>query len=324
MTHRTRIALILAILIALPLAWLAMLRDGYGATDLATVRARYAAPPSRLVTVDGVELHVREEGQGPPVVMLHGSILNLHEWDPMIDRMKGRYRIIRLDWPPYGVSGLDPKGQYTTARAADLLAGLMDQMGLQRFHLVATSNGVNVALDFNARYPDRLDSLALSILPLERPSQTRKVDTRIRALGWFHKNFLPDYHSRYWYRLIIEDTTRPGYVPPDELVEMMYQTNNLPGAAQRQRDYIDSNTRLFKTSDVGAGAAAVRAPVLIQWCALDTVISQSAQATVARFSNAAVQLIEYPDVGHFPMWEDTERFTQDLLAFLDRIPPTTP
>ena len=227
--------------------------------------------------------------------------------------------MIRLDWPPYGISVAGPNTSLTTAAAADLLAQLVDRLGLQRFSLVATSNGANVALDFNARYPNRIDALALSVLPLARPSQTRHVDGRIKVLSWLHQKFLPNYHSHLWYRLIVQDTTAPGFKPPDELVEMMYQMNNLPGAAQRQRDYIDSNTRLFRTSDVGASAAAVRVPVLLQWCARDTVISQSAEASVARFTGAPVQLIRYDDVGHFPMWEDAERFSADLGAFLDRV-----
>ena len=54
----------------------------------------------------------------------------------------------------------------------------------------------------------------------------------------------------------------------------------------------------------------VRVPVLLQWCGYDTVISQGAAPTVARFKNTTVTLIEYPDVGHFPMWEIPERFSE--------------
>ena len=99
----------------------------------------------------------------------------------------------------------------------------------------------------------------------------------------------------------------------------MYQMNNLPGAAKRQGEYIASNTQLFRTRDVGASAAAVRVPVLLQWCELDTVISQSAEASVARFTGTRVQLIRYPGIGHFPMWEDPQRFANDLGQFLDGI-----
>jgi pimeloyl-ACP methyl ester carboxylesterase len=313
-----RIGLVAVLVLLAASGLVATMRAGWWATDLESARARHAGPPSQFVRVDGVELHVRDEGTGPPVVLLHGSIVNLHQWDPVAERLRSRYRVVRLDWPPYGVSGPDPTGTYTTARAADLLAGLVDQLGIERFSLVATSNGVNVALEYNARHPGRIRALALSAPPLERPSQTRAVDWRIRALGWFHNRFLPDYHSKYWWRMILRDTTPPGFSPPDEYVEQMYDMNNLPGAAQRQRGYIASNTRLFQTTDVGAVAEKVTAPVLLQWCEQDTVISQSAERSVARFTNAPVTLIRYPQFGHFPMWEDPDLFTRDLAAFLER------
>jgi pimeloyl-ACP methyl ester carboxylesterase len=313
-----RVAIVLVLLLSVLVGLVATMRAGWWATDLANVRARHAGPPSKFIRVDGVELHVRDEGAGPPVVLLHGSILNLHEWDPVAERLKSSYRVVRFDWPPYGISGPDPRGAYTTARAARLLAGLVDQLGLQRFSLVATSNGANVALEYNASHPGRIRALALSVLPLERPSQTRAVDWRIRLLGWFHNRFLPDYHPKYWWRLILEDTTPPGFTPPAELVEQMYDMNNLPGAAQRQRDYIASNTRLFATTDIGAIAGQVTVPVLLQWCEQDTVISQSAGSSVARFTHAPVTLIRYPQFGHFPMWEHPDLFTRDLAAFLDR------
>ena len=57
-------------------------------------------------------------------------------------------------------------------------------------------------------------------------------------------------------------------------------------ALERQRQYIAANTKAFKTSDVGAVAELVRVPVLLQWCEIDTVISQGAERSIARFRRA--------------------------------------
>ena len=298
---------------------LVTLRAGWWSGDYESVRAKYGGPPSQFVNVDGVDLHVRDEGSGPVVVLLHGSIVSLREWDPVVDRLKSRYRLVRLDWPPYGISKPDPKGEYSTARDVELLEGLVTKLGLERFAIVATSNGGNIALEYAARHPTKVRALALSVLPIERPSQTRAVDARLRAGAWFHERFLPDFHSKIWFRLILKDTTSPGFEPPQILVDTMYAFNNLPGAAARQRAYIASNTTLFKTTDVGAVAEKITAPVLLQWCDLDTVISQSADRTVARFTRAPVTVIRYPNLGHFPMWEDPDLFTADLGKFLAQV-----
>ena len=319
MTH-IRIKRLLWIIAGVTLLYGVTLRAGWWSSDFDALRARYAAPPSRFITVDGVPMHVRDEGQGPVLVLLHGSIANLHEWDPVAAILKKKYRVVRLDWPPYGLSGPDPTGVYSTARAAELVAGVVDATHLPPIILIATSNGGNVALEYNLHHADRVRALAFSILPLERPSQTRAVDWRFRVLGPVHRAVLPDYHFRWWYRLILLDTSGPGFAPTEDMVDMFYGMNNLPGAAQRQMQYIDSNTRLFKAGDIGSEvAAAVTVPVLLQWCERDTVISQSAADTVRRFVHAQVELIRYPNIGHFPMWEAPERFTSDLERFLERV-----
>jgi len=296
------------------------LRAGALATDLPTVKARWATGPSRFVTVDGVPIHVREEGPigAPVVVFMHGSIANLHEWDLVADRLKGRYRIVRFDWPPYGLSGPDPRGGMTTPRVAVLVDGLMRALGHDRFALVSTSNGANGALEYNRLFPGHAVAMAFSMLPLERPSQTRKVGAWMQALVWFHTQLVPDWHSHAFYRAVLNDTTAPGFHPADWMVDSIYDADNLPGAAARQRAYLAANVKLFKTDIVAREAAAVRGPVLLQWCSYDTVISQSADSSIKRFANARVELIRYPDLGHFPFWENPDLFTRDLGAWLDR------
>lgn len=311
------------LLLALAAAVVA-LRAGAGASDRAAVEKRWADGPSRFVMVDGVRMHVREEGPAgaPVVVLLHGSIVNLHEWDDVVPLLADRYRVVRFDWSPYGLTGPDPSGVYSTPRAAQLMDGLMRQLGHDRFAVVATSNGANVGLEFNRAYPGHVTAMAFSMLPLERPSQTRKVDWRLRWMAAVHKAVLPDWRPALFWRLMLEDTTPPPFTPTDRMVEQIHDMNNLPGALQRQAAYIQANVRLFKTTDVGAVAEAVRVPVLLQWCAYDDVISQSAQASVKRFRNTKVDLIVYPDLGHFPMWENPVKFTRDLRTWLDRVTTT--
>lgn len=307
--------LVASIVVAL-LAWYGALRAGAGAADPEAAKARNAAPPSLWVTVDGVPIHYRDEGSGPVLLLLHGSIVNLHEWDLVAARLKDRFRVVRLDWPPYGVSGPDPKGVYTTPRAAELVAGFVEALGLPPHTVVATSNGGNVALEYARLRPQGIEAMAFSILPLERPSQTRHVAWHMKALSDFHARFLPDWRSRTFWRWVFDTTTPPTFEPTDAMIDPVYWANNQPGALERQREYIASNTRAFKTSDVGAIAAQVRVPVLLQWCGYDTVISQGAAPTIARFTHTTVTLIEYPDVGHFPMWEIPERFSEDLARWV--------
>jgi len=288
-------------------------------TDYAAAKARWAAAPSRFVQVDGVDIHVREEGRkgAPVVVLLHGSIVNLHEWDLVAPILAKSYRVVRFDWSPYGLTGPDAKG-YSTARAAQLMDGLMRRLGHDRFALVATSNGANVALEYNRAYQGHVTAMALSIVPLERPSQTRKMGERMLALIAEQRAKTPQWRSHAFFREVLKDTTPPTFEPADWMVDSIFDADNLPGAWERQASYIASNVPLFATDLIQRQADAVRVPLLLQWCTYDTVISQSAESSKGRFPNARVEFIEYPTLGHFPMWENPALFGGDLKRFLDR------
>lgn len=314
-----RIVGILALLSGLVfLGWFVAAKAGWLAPDRAEVVERYADAPSQFMEIDGVPMHVRVEGKedGYPLLMLHGSIVNLHEWDPTVERMKDDYRIVRVDWPPYGLSGPNPRG-YTTAEAARLVGLVLDELGIEKTVVISTSNGANVALALNEQSPEKVAGMAFSIIPLERPSQTREVDWKIRMAAKFHEAVLPNYHPRIFYEWMFNDTGHEGWVAPDALPQMVYDMNNLPGATPNQKSYIADNVRLFQTTDVGAIAEKVTVPVLLQWCWEDTVISQGPQPTIDRFTNTEVTVVEYDHVGHWPMWEIPDLFVEDIRTFLD-------
>lgn len=321
MTKRiTRIVGIVLLLSGLGfLAWFVPARMGWFATDREKMIERYADAPSQFIEVDGVPVHVRIEGKGFPVVMFHGTTgVNLREWDPLADRLKNEFMVVRMDWPPYGLTGDNPRG-YTTPEAGRLVGRLLDKLGLDRIATVATSNGSIVALEVNKANPGRIAAMAFSIIPLERPSQTRKVNWKLRWASAFHKAVLPEYHPKIFYEWMYKDTGHKGWNPPDYLPQMSYDMTNMPNAIKHQNEFIADNTRLFKTTDVGAIAETVKAPVLLQWCREDTVISQGPEATVRRFTNTKVQVVDYPHVGHWPMWEIPDRFADDIRAFLHSV-----
>ena len=103
--------------------------------DDTTLRARWAAAPSRFVTVDGVPIHLRDEGSGPALLLLNGHLGSLHMWDDWVPELTRHFRVIRIDYAPYGLSGPDPSGDYSTRRSVELVGKLADQLGLQRFHV---------------------------------------------------------------------------------------------------------------------------------------------------------------------------------------------
>ena len=113
----TRLGWLLALLLLGVAISIATLRAGLWNPSYAMVKSKYATPPSQFLDVGGVSVHLRDEGHGPALVILHSSQTNLRIWDDWVDVLKANYRVIRVDWPPYGLT-VDNSGQYSMANAA--------------------------------------------------------------------------------------------------------------------------------------------------------------------------------------------------------------
>jgi pimeloyl-ACP methyl ester carboxylesterase len=319
MVRRACLAVLgLILLLALVLAvMLGTMRLGWWNPSYESVKAQQATSPSRFVMVGDVKLHMRDEGSGPVIVMLHSSMTNLRLWDAWADRLKDRYRVIRLDWPPYGLS-VDPNPSTGMQGIVELLERFVDQQKLGTFTLVGSSSGATIAVLYAAKHPGRVNALALSTLPLAAPPPT-EFSRWEQAMIWTHETLVPNYYPKFYYRSVLASLYGVAERLKPETVDWYYGTNNLPGGFARVRDYYNANKKAVWSKGAEKEAAAIRVPVLLQWGDLDPVLKAPvADKAVAQFTNTKVTLIHYPDVSHYPMIELPEKTGEDLEAWLDK------
>lgn len=126
------------------------------------------------MSVNGVNLHYHQVGQGPNVVMVHGITGNMAIWHlEIIPALMGQYRLTTYDLRGHGYSDAPPTG-YTTADHALELNRLMDALDIGNAHLVGHSFGADIALHYTILYPERVDRLVLveptipALLPLRQ------------------------------------------------------------------------------------------------------------------------------------------------------------
>src|SRR5262245_39993038 len=123
--------------------------------------------PTHRVTPD-CELHYRlDDFTGPwrepaTILMLHGNSESgaaRFAWVPHLAR---HYRVVRPDMRGFGASTPMPRGfAWTLDRLCDDYIGLMDELGVKRFHVVAAKIGGTIARHFAARHPDRVLTLTV-------------------------------------------------------------------------------------------------------------------------------------------------------------------
>jgi pimeloyl-ACP methyl ester carboxylesterase/quercetin dioxygenase-like cupin family protein len=113
------------------------------------------------VAVEGAELHVEVDGEGVPVVLVHGLGLSGALWGRVSDALGPGYQLVRVDLRGAGRSRELERTELSLAGWADDLAGVVEQLGLDRPVLVGHSLGAAVALKYALERPDGLRALVL-------------------------------------------------------------------------------------------------------------------------------------------------------------------
>ncbi|HKQ28548.1 MAG TPA: alpha/beta hydrolase [Burkholderiales bacterium] len=116
-----------------------------------------------LSTDDGVRLHYEEAGSGTPVVFVHEFAGDTRSWEPQLRFFSRRYRCIAFNargYPPSDVP--EDFERYSQARARDDIRDVLDQLRLERAHIVGLSMGAFATLHFGMAYGKRALSITVA------------------------------------------------------------------------------------------------------------------------------------------------------------------
>lgn len=112
-----------------------------------------------VLALPGASVVYEVAGNGPAVVLVHGFGLDRRMWDPQVEHLADRFRVVRYDCRGFGATGpFDPAVPYTHAR--DLVA-LLDHLGISDAALVGLSFGGRVVLQAALLAPARVRGLVL-------------------------------------------------------------------------------------------------------------------------------------------------------------------
>ena len=128
-------------------------------------RAERRNPPKgRFVDVDGVRLHYMEQGEGPPVVLIHGNIVTSEDfaYSGFLDRVAAAgHRVIAFDRPGMGYSDRPRNTLWSPTAQADLLRRAFERLGIERPVVLGHSWGAMVAIALGLDHPEAVAGLVL-------------------------------------------------------------------------------------------------------------------------------------------------------------------
>ena len=262
-----------------------------------------------LRDVNGVRLNVLDEGEGHPVVLLHGLGGCWRDWEPQLDSLSGRFRCIVVEHRGHGRS--EPtRGDYSTRLFADDAAAVCAQLGVEHAHVVGLSMGGLIAQALAVRHPALVDSLVLCDTGLGmKPAMAdwlRKAAEATRAHGFpDSRGVVPDTSPGWSTRTLAE---RPGIA-----------RNNVREAESADPDAWARAAIAVADHDLTGEIESVTAPVLLVWGAEDEVIRISSAEGLKRAFPGA-ELVVLPDAGHVANLEAPEAFDAAVTAFWDQHP----
>jgi pimeloyl-ACP methyl ester carboxylesterase len=259
-----------------------------------------------LLDVNGQPVNAIERGEGEPVLFLHAFPLQAAMWDYQIDALEGTHRCIAVDLPGFGQSPAPERPEDASMRGwADLVAGVLDQLGVESATVVGASMGGYLALALLRHHRDCVRQLVLA------DSRARSDDPAAAQRRGAQQDQLRDGSEvTSLAKETVEGLLSSGSMARPELVEYVHalagdaDPSGWIGALQAMKDRPDSMLL--------ARQADIRALVIVG--ELDRV-TPIAEAMSLR-SLLKGELVIVPDVGHLPNLEDPLAFNEALLAFL--------
>ncbi len=270
-----------------------------------------AAEPRTMVRVEGVELAVHDtHGDGPVIVCLHAIAHGGGDFAAFEAAFRARYRIITVDWPGQGASGLDTQPA-SAHRYATLLDGLLTALGLERAVLFGNSIGGAAAIDFALSHPERVRALILcnpgGLDPggLLASLSISHLESRF-AWGAAGEERFHDWFADYYRGVLKADVAAERR---RAVVESGYEV--APRLVEAWHSFAQAQAYL------GDRLAALRLPVFVGWAADDEIVQWKRNAAaIATLPNATV--VQFAGAGHAAFLETPDAFNAAIAPFLEK------
>lgn len=275
-------------------------------------RKKYENHASRYLTLDGLRIHYRDEGSGPPLVLLHGVMASLHTWDGWVHELARHYRVLRFDLPGFGFSDDLPGELYTPEHGARLMEAAMQALGIEHFYLAGNSLGGFLAWNYAASYPQRVKKLVL-LSPIAFSQRLPKVVDLVSlpGIGELAQLVVP--------RAIVHANVREVFGNPRAVSAELLARYTFFAQRRAGRRTMVKMFRTLKAYNndptITRHLATITAPTLLMWGSSDrwvpaTLVSQW------RAHLPHLELRLYPRLGHTPMEESPVETARDAHAFL--------
>ena len=285
----------------------------YADISVKDLKNEFANEHSQFIEIDEMNVHYRDEGEGFPIVLIHGTAASLHTWDDWTDELKRTNRVIRMDLPAFGITGSNKNADYSLQAYTDFLNSFIEKLKLKKIHLAGNSLAGNIAWNYAADYPQKVEKLILvdaSGLPTNKqpPSIFKMAKTPLLKTLFLYVT--P--------KMLIKKNIKEVYADDskitDELVDRYHKMALRVGNRKAFIDRAKTDFGLDSTVNINK-LKTIMTPTLLIWGALDLWIPLDNGIRMDRILvNSSLKVLE--NSGHVPMEENPEESLKLMTDFL--------
>ena len=294
----------------------------------------YVSADSRFLELpSGATVHYRDQGarDAPPVVLLHGGLGSLHNWEPWIPHLVESYRVVTLDLPAHGLTGRIPGDVYTRESMVEFVGEVLGELGVDRFALAGHSMGGGVALLYVLEHPAQVEALILIgpegvpgddgydvdgvfIDPDAAGAEAAVEDVELslldRLLATIGSPWIVGETLKYM--VADDELVTPGFA--SRFGRILRHRGNRHAIALMFRQYA---VIVLDPRDLEPRLGEIGIPVLVQIGEEDPLVPPAVgEKFHAGLAQSTLEL--YAGTGHMIMEEATEQSAGDAVNFLDR------
>lgn len=298
----------------------ALITNYYGLRDIPVeeLQAEYANSESEFVPVNDMMVHVRDEGSGPVLVLLHGILSSLHTWDGWASPLSRDYRVIRMDLPGFGLTGLpgNGAGDFSLELVMDTVLKVLAGRNVTKATFIGNSFGGEVSWRLAVEHPELVERVVLidaKSFPQKWPFVLNLV--RRPPLRLFAPFTIPRYSVAIGLYQVYGDD---GRLSPDTITryhKMMLRPGNRK-AMLEVMDWIEENEQPYG-AEPESGLYDIKQPLMTMWGERDNWVPYDSVGKQWQAAYPDATHVTYADAGHIPMEEVPSQTLFDLVAFLE-------
>jgi pimeloyl-ACP methyl ester carboxylesterase len=276
-------------------------------------------PTDRTIKIGTINTRYWMEGEGSPVILIHGLSNSIEDWLLNFQEIAGQHRVYALDLIGHGKTDKPLSASYDITEIARFVKDFMDALDIKSAHLVGHSLGGAVSLTIALNYPSYCHKLVL--VDSAGLAQECSIVLRLASvpgLGEFLGSLLMQGDLKKRMSMQRESWPDPEIVP-DEMIQLKYSATLWKDISKTYFKTLRAfvNFRGMKRSvfiPIVEGLQFLENPVLVVWGEQDDLLPVSqAQIVKDKIPRAQVEIFE--NSKHDPMIVNPQRFNQLVLGF---------